>query len=139
MTPYFFIITGLVATLLSIFKATKNKSLLQSGQKTEGIIFDQESSSFDNNVSDKVTVRFVTEKQEWITKEINQGFAISFTGQYKKGGRITIFYDKENPNDFCVDNKQSEIIGRVITFLIGVVFIAIGLYQIFSDSFVINT
>jgi len=132
MTPYILIIAGLIGALLSIFKTTKNKILIQSGQKTEGIIFDQRASSFDNNnTNDKVVVRFVTDKQEWITKEIDQDFAVFFTGQYKKGDRITIFYDRNNPNNFYVANKQSETIGRVFLFVVGVTIAAVGLYQVF--------
>ena len=83
---------------------------------------------------DKVTVRFVTKNKEWITGNLKQEFAIFFTGQYKIGESVEVYYDPKNPSDFFVDTKQSGKTGRLLLAAIGVIFFLIGVYQLFSTS-----
>lgn len=84
------------------------------------------------NIKDKVIVRFVTQNKEWITGDINQEFAAFFTGQYKEGQSVDVYYDPEKPSDFFVDTKQSETVSRVIFAAVGLSFSIIGLYQLLT-------
>jgi len=139
LQPYIFLFGGIMGTLLSMFWTTNNKNLKKTGLKTEGIIFDfgGDSDSFSNssaesNIKDKVKIRFVTAKQEWITGYIKQDFAVFFTGQYKTGQKIDIYYDQDNPNNYFVDTGQPELIARIIIGCAGVTFIGVGLFKIIA-------
>src|SRR4026208_163361 len=104
LQPYIFLCLGLAAILFSILKKTKAEKLKFTGEKTEGIIFELDSKADlstytvndTNDVMDKVTVRFVTKNKEWITGNLKQEFAIFFTGQYKTGESVEVYYDPKN-------------------------------------------
>ncbi len=82
----------------------------------------------------KVTVRFVTKEQEWITGEMKQEFAIFFTGQYKAGETVDVYYDPAKPSNFFIETGQSENKARLFIAAIGMIFCLIGLYQLFATS-----
>lgn len=88
--PYFLILFGIVAILLPFFTKSSNKNLKETGVPSDGIIFKQEKSrlvDIDGNrsfIKDKITVRFLTKKDEWITAELSQDFMIAFTGSVQR-------------------------------------------------------
>ncbi len=41
---------------------------------------------------------------------------------------------QKDPNNFYVDTRQSELTVRLAGAITGIVFIAVGLYQIFSSA-----
>lgn len=139
--PYVFLVAGIIFIAFSIFWESKNSNLKQTGICVEGIIFDQDieqsfkwgldTSNNYTSVKDKITIRFLTKKQEWITGTIAQGFRLFYNGQYKDGEKINVYYDLHNPSNFYVDTKQSETTGRLISGLVGLLFFIIGLYQLF--------
>ena len=137
--PYVFFITGLLFVVIAIFKKASKSYLKQSGLQAEGIVFalagkpNNTSSIGENlNLKDKITVRFVTQDQEWITGNINQDFAAFFTGQYKEGQSVNVYYDPKDPTHFFVDTKQSEQLSKVIFAAVGCGFSIIGLYQLLT-------
>ena len=140
--PYFFIAIGLITFACSIFWRSTKSNLKQSGILVDGIVFEQDfdnnrNHTFDNSdtlIKDKITIRFVTQTGEWITGIIKQDFGIFFTGQYKNGDTIKVYYNKDNPSDFYVDTKQSELIGRLVIGLAGLGFLTIGLYKFFVQQ-----
>ena len=143
MENYLLLLFGLILIGYALFKPTPYEWLMKKGKQAEGIIFSQEGESgfslmdsrdTGSNINTKVTVRFTTEKQEWITGEIRQEFAFFFTNQYKPGEKIIVYYNPDRPSEFYVDTKQSEFAGRLIVILGGLVSIGIGLYRIFSGS-----
>lgn len=137
--PYIFVVLGLIALVFSAFWATTKRRLKQTGIPVDGIVFKQDSDnrssqSFDNSLSftkDKITIKFVTQTGEWITGVLKQDFELFYTGQYKDGDTVKVYYDKSNPSDFYVDTKQSEFTGRLIFALVGLVFLSIGPYKLF--------
>jgi Protein of unknown function (DUF3592) len=136
--PFLFLLIGLVAFLIPIIKKNRSISLKETGERVEGIIYELEQNTnhhsdadHTSSVMDKVTVRFVTKKEEWITAEIKQPFTLFFTGQYKPGDRIDVYYDPINPSNFYVDTKQSELIARVIIAIVGLFFCLIGIYKLY--------
>lgn len=135
--PLIFILLGVTLLLIAIFKRSSSSNLRTLGNKTEGIVYTTGYSNdprYDNssNIKDKITVRFVTNKNEWITGDVKQGFAIYFTKQYKDGQTLDIYYDPERPSNFFVDTKQSETIGRIVFVVVGLIFCVVGLFQLFS-------
>ncbi len=137
--PYFYIAFGLAGLLLSIFRKSTQSNLKDTGILVEGIVFNQDfkensNRSFNNfsaNVKDKITIRFVTKDGEWITEDIKQDFGIYYTGQYKNGDKVKVYYNKDNPKDFYIDTKQSEFIVKIVFALIGLVLLSTGIYQLY--------
>jgi hypothetical protein len=136
LQPYAFVLLGIILLLVAIFKKSGKANLKSSGLKTEGIIHGLGYSNAPNsdttpNIKDKVTVRFTTNKKEWITVDIDQKFAVYFSNQYKEGQKVDVYYDPENPSDFFVDTKQSETIGRQLFAVVGLAFCVVGAFQLF--------
>ena len=137
--PFLFLLIGLVAVLIPIIKKNPSVSLKDTGERVEGIIYKLEqgtnrNSDFEksSSIMDKVTVRFVTKKDEWITSEVKQPFALFFTRQYKPGDKVDVYYDPINPSNFYVDTKQSELAARIIIAVVGLIFCLIGLYKLYA-------
>jgi hypothetical protein len=135
--PYIFILLGLGSILLSIFKKSDKTALKVTGHKAEGIIFalgyssdNYSSSTQSSNVKDKVTIRFVTKDNQWITGDLKQDFAVFFSKQYKEGDAVDIYYDPLQPSNFFVDTKQSDAIARKFFTVIGFILCAVGIYQL---------
>jgi hypothetical protein len=137
--PYIFLAVGLIFLTISIFWASTKSNLKESGLSVDGIVFKQ---GFDNSrrssyndsypfIKDKITIRFLTQNGEWITGVIKQDFGIFYTGQYKNGDNLKVYYNKDNPSEFYVDTKQSEIKGRLVIGFVGLAFLLIGLYSLF--------
>lgn len=139
--PYIFLGIGLILIAVSVFYTSKNGELKTSGIHVEGIVFEQgyDTDSFfhthdfeTSNIKDKITVRFVTRNDEWITGAIKQDFVL-FYNQYKDGQTVKVFYDEANPSNFFVDTAQSELIGRVLIAVVGLIFTIFGLFQIYTE------
>lgn len=139
--PYAILVFGIVCLGLSLFSNSAKSNLRETGIPVEGIIFKQEFSDggngspdgFSGYNKDKITIRFVTETGEWITGVLKQDFSITYTGQYKNGEKIKLYYNKDNPSEFYVHSKQSEFIGKIMTALAGIILIIAGLYQLFAS------
>lgn len=136
--PYLFLLTGLGVVIYALFKSNRSTNLKYTGEKVEGIVYElgqapNSKSDFESTspVMDKVTVRFVTKKKEWITSDLKQPFALFFTGQYKPGDKLDVYYDPGNPSNFYVDSKQSENAVRILFAVVGLTFCLIGLYKLF--------
>jgi hypothetical protein len=137
--PYIFIVAGLAAILYALLKKTKTADLKESGEKVQGIVYDADQASTYGrnlsgpmNVKNKLTIRFVTKKEEWITAAINQPFILYYTGQYKPGDKVDIYYDEQNPSHFYVDTKQSEKTVRLVLGVLGIIFCLVGLYLLYK-------
>ena len=92
--PYLLLLIGLISMILSLFHKSKTQKLEKTGERCEGIIFRlgySNSLGPDMNGSttkNKITIRFVTNKKEWITEDLHTDFMISYTGQYKEGEKV---------------------------------------------------
>lgn len=134
---YAFMAFGAGATAYAIFKDSPKSKLKENGLEAEGIIFtqDREYKMFrvlnSNYINNNITIRFVTEKKEWITGEIDQPFQMFYIWQYKNGEKVKVYYDKDNPSLFFVDTRQSELIGRISVAFTGLNFAAVGIYYTF--------
>jgi len=137
--PYIFLVGGLILLIVSLFRNSSKSRLKETGIPVEGIVFEQGfeetinvSSDFSSPpVKDKITIRFVTLSGEWITEAINQDFSFFYTGQYKNGEPVKVYYEKDNPKNFFVDTKQSELTVRILGSVTGIGFSLYGLYEIF--------
>lgn len=142
--PYLFSIIGGILIIYPIIKSHPRRELYTKGIKAEGIIFDlgiQEQSKDITtiiNLQNKVTVRFLTEKKEWITADIKNDFAVFYTSQYKIGEKISVRYNPENPSDFVVETKQIIANAKLLFIGIGLIFLLFGLVQILFPNLLSN-
>ena len=133
--PYLLLLIGLIVMLFPLFYKSKTQTLEKTGERCEGIIFELGySNSFgsDINVSttkDKITIRFVTNKKEWVTEDLHTDF-ISYTGQYKEGEKVVVIYNPENPSEFTIETKQSPLIVKLVFFSCGLVIVGAGIYEL---------
>ena len=138
--PYLLLLIGLISMILSLFHKSKTQKLEKTGERCEGIIFNLGYSNFlgpDMNGSttkDKITIRFVTNKKEWITEDLHSDFMISYTGQYKEGEKVAVIYNPENPSEFTIETKQSQTIGKLVFFFCGLVLVGAGIYELVKSS-----
>ena len=131
-----FLFIGIICIAIAIFATSDNKKLKASGLTADGIIYALEQNSNQNkfdsyarNVNDKITVRFLTKDDVWITEQVKTNSIISFTGQYKAGEHVRVIYNPANPSEFMIESKQSEIIGRLVIGVAGLAFLIFGIYQ----------
>lgn len=133
-----FFVGGIVSLIYYLIerKKQKNNTIKETGVLTEGIISNLEKSpssnnSFENNnleVMDKITINFKTKKNESITTELKQNLAIFYTGQYKIGEKIELYYNPTNPKQIYVETKQSESNSSLLIIGVSFVLILIGLF-----------
>jgi len=137
--PWLFILVGVLVMILPFTKSTSAKTLATKGERCEGIVFQlgyKERSGLwlqddsDIKVKDKITIRFVTNKQEWITADLDTESMLLWTGQYKEGDRVTVIYNPENPNEFTIETKQSLEVKKLVFIIIGIVLIGVGVSQL---------
>jgi len=131
-----FIFTGLACFAISVFAKTAHKKLSQSGLSAEGIIYKLEldngssrANGFSGKLKDKITVRFLTRENVWVTGEAKSQFLIFFTGQYKEGDLVRVKYNPDQPAEFILESRQSETAGRVIGVVAGLILVVSGIYQ----------
>jgi hypothetical protein len=93
----------------------KGNHLLTNGKKADAIIF---KNNFQSSMSGGGTyypvVRFLTEKKEWITQELNIGYSPA----KKEGTKLEVIYDPEEPTNVAVNSTlQLEILPRLFVAL----------------------
>ncbi len=132
-------IIGLAFIAISFLTTSDHKKLSGSGIKTEGIIFKLEedhypvsSADFSGKLKDKVTVRFLTKNNIWITGQAKKQFLLSYTGQYQEGEKVMLKYDPEQPSVFIIETRQSETIARILVAITGLILVVVGIYQTIS-------
>jgi hypothetical protein len=118
-------IFSIIPLIVGVTLWQKGISLIRNGIKTEGIVFKNNFKGSINNKSGMYlpVVRFLTEKQEWITKELD-------IGQYpalEEGKKIRLIYNQENPEEVEIDSVfRLEILPRIFV-AIGVIMLILGL------------
>ena len=119
------IIVSLVVALIGIINLNKYKKITATGVEADGIIFDIETSPTLNSTT--VTypiVRFLTEKNEWITQKASVSL---IPGLYKKGQRVKVVYLNDKPTDFFIKSKFT----TTVIFLMIALGLALFVYGIF--------
>lgn len=123
------LIIGVVLVLYSVHSKRKISKLKRSGLEAEGIIFDLSSGGRESN--DTVVVRFVTKDNVWITKEPSTYFSQSGLNLIRKGDKVKVFYNPDNPDDFVIIHSSSKYFFIAI-ILGGLIFAAYGLYSAYK-------
>jgi hypothetical protein len=101
------------------------KKLTKNGRETEGVVFDIiESNNLDNQIKYPI-IRFVTTEQTWITEQYNIS---TLLGSFKKGQKVVVIYNPDNPREFIVKSKMNGIVALLATIL-ALAILALGVYK----------
>ncbi|TWI97682.1 uncharacterized protein DUF3592 [Mucilaginibacter frigoritolerans] len=114
-----FILIGIAMIVFGNYKLTEYRNLINTGIKTEGIVFSIESSydTADNMAYYHPIIRFTTKENEWVTERYDIG---SSPCPYKVGESINIIYDPNDNKKFIIDNGNAKLLGPIIMILGGV-------------------
>ncbi len=103
--------SGLLVVGVSLLK--KANHLLTNGKKAHAIVFKNNSSTSGGGTYYPV-VRFLTDKQEWITKELSIGYSPA----KPEGTKLTVIYDPADPTNVEINSPlQLEILPRLFVTL----------------------
>ena len=137
---FFAIAIGMGLILYSLLANAFRKLFLKKGEIVPGVIYDVETviqtriaigdTYNDFRKADKVTVRFTTKKQEWITADLDRPFwwIIGRRGLYRQGERVLVIYQPGNPYNFEIVRLKTSETEKIVFAIAGLVFIAVGIY-----------
>ncbi len=108
----FLLFGGLASITWSIKRFIHFNKLKKTGIRVQGIIF--ELTGGDSEGNSYPVMRFLTQKDEWITGKPKNNIATSFQ---KQGDKVSIIYDPSDPNNFVCDSPANLVI--FISFVIG--------------------
>jgi len=115
-----------IALLYTAFKFRLNtKKILKTGREAEGVIFDFVQNNNMQNQAKYPIIRFITSEKEWITEAYN----IAVPGFFKKGQKVIIVYNPDNPKEFIVKSAITSI-APVLIILLAIIILTIGVYKL---------
>jgi len=120
-----------VLLIMGVYFWQKGSHLLKHGKKAQAVVFSNNFEASDNGGVYYPVVRFLTDKQEWITQELNFG-----TNPKKpEGTKLQVIYDPENPTEVQIDSTfMLEILPRIFAALgvMGLVFVTLEVLEIIN-------
>jgi hypothetical protein len=107
----------------------KGNHLLANGKKAHAIIFKNNySTSGSNGGVYYPVVRFLTDKQEWITQELN----IGYSPPKPEGTKLEVLYDPDDPTNVEINSSmQLEFLPRLFVGL-GIAGLIFGVLEAFD-------
>jgi hypothetical protein len=120
------LIVGAMLILVTLILSSKQNTIRKTGITTQGIVYDL---LHDQNTSFNLRypiIRFTTLSEEWITETANIGM---FPGFYKKGQKVTVVYNQQNPKQFIVDSKANKLIIYAL-LIAGCMLVLFGTYKL---------
>ena len=117
---------GIVMVVIALHLYHKRNRIKKNGLKTEGVVYELFNNPSSSINTRNPVIRFLTMDQQWITEASDIGM---FPGFYKKGQKVSVVYDRENPKQFIIDSKINSLIVYVI-LIAGSSFILFGAYKL---------
>lgn len=127
---------SIVFITVGIFLWQKGNHLLTTGKKAKAIIFKNNYSSGTGTNSGMYypVVRFLTDKQEWITQELSIGYSPA----KKEGIKLEVIYDPDDPSNVEINSTfQLEVLPRILV-IIGVFGLAFVVLELLDITQLIN-
>ena len=112
------LIVSAALAIVGVYLWQRGNHFLANGKKAEAIIFrnNYHSSSSGGGTYHPV-VRFLTDKQEWITQELSIGYSPAIP----EGTKLQVIYDPDDPTNVEINSPfQLEILPRLLV-AIGIV------------------
>lgn len=130
MSPELMILfAATVLLILGAYFWQKGNHLLKNGKKAEAVVFSNTFKADDEGGVYYPVVRFLTDKQEWITQELNFGT----NPKRPEGTKVQVLYDPENPTDVQINSAfMLEILPRIFTALgvMGMAFVTLEILDV---------
>jgi len=105
---------GSILIYIALKLQSRTQKLRKIGIQTEGIIFDTVPSDNPDSRAVYPLIRFVTSEKLWITEK----YSIStIPGVNKKGDKVTVVYDPNNPKDFFIKSPLTSLMPKLIIIL----------------------
>lgn len=120
------LIVGIAITIIAIKTLIKGNYIRKNGLSAEGIVYDLTHNSTISVNLQLPIIRFVTHDQHWVTKEAKIGLPY---GMYKRGQKIKVIYDKDEPTEFVIISTSSILIPYIL-LVAGCVLLAFSLINI---------
>lgn len=107
----------------------KGAYLNKHGKRSRAVVFSNDyRSDSDGTGCYYPTVRFLTDQQVWITKELNVGFKPAI----KEGTKLDVVYDPEEPTDVHINSAYYLIILPRIMVVISLCGLIFGILEAFD-------
>jgi hypothetical protein len=126
-------IIGAVLLILGAVLWQKGNHLLMHGKKAEAIIFRNNFQHSRSGGTYHPVVRFLTDKQEWITQELDFGV----NPPMAEGKKLQVIYDPENPSIVSLHSTfYLEVLPRLLVAfgLIAIVVASLEIFEIIKIS-----
>ncbi len=121
-----------IALFYLAFKFRSNiKNIAKNGEQVEGIVFDIVEDNNPQSQAKYPIIRFVTSNKEWITEQYNIS---TLPGLFKKGQKLSIVYNPDNPKEFFVKSAINSI-APILLFALALVIFSIGVYKLLHIKF----
>lgn len=117
---------GIALSYVGFKLQSKVKRIAKNGIQTEGVVFDTVQSSNIESMAKYPIIRFVTLEKEWITETYNIS---TVPGLLKKGQKITVIYNPDNPKEFFVKSVVTSL-APVFTIAMAIIILSIGACKI---------
>jgi hypothetical protein len=119
---------SLVLIVVGVLLWQKGNHLLATGKKAKAIVF---KNNYNAGVGQGggayyTVVRFLTDKQEWITQELSVGYSPAI----EEGTELDVVYDPDDPTTVEINSSfQLEVLPRLL-FVLGVCGLLLGFLEI---------
>src|SRR5882672_931311 len=113
MNSYVVLMLSAACLFAGVFLWRKGNHLLKNGRKAEAVIFTNNFEASDDGGGVYFPViRFLTDKQEWITQQLRVGTS----SKKPEGTKLQVIYDPDDPTDFQINSIfLLEILPRLFT------------------------
>jgi hypothetical protein len=122
---------GIAVLYMAVKFRSNTKNIAKNGEQVEGVVFDIVQDTNPQSQAKFPVIRFVTSRKEWITEQYNIS---TLPGFLKKGQKIIIIYNPDNPKEFFVKSRTNSIV-PVLLFLFGMIILSMGVVKLLHVQF----
>lgn len=102
--------------IVGIIRAQKGTYLLKNGKRAKAVVYKNNYSSDGDGGAYMPVVRFLTDKDEWITQELSIGYSPAIP----EGTKLDVLYDPEEPTNVEINSSFQLRVLPLILVLLGV-------------------
>ena len=112
----------------------KGSYLLKNGKKAKAIIFKNNKKSIRTTIIYYPVVRFLTDKQEWITQELSTGS----NPEKREGTSVEVIYDPDEPNNVEINSDFRLKVVPILLLTLGLTGLLIVVLELFDITQLID-
>lgn len=112
----------------------KGSYLLKNGKKAKAIIFKNNKKSIRTTIIYYPVVRFLTDKQVWITQELSTGS----NPEKREGTSVEVIYDPDEPNNVEINSDFRLKVVPILLLTLGLTGLLIVVLELFDITQLID-